>query len=577
MSILIKIDDIKKLYKKIISYIDLVRDYTSNNKFLNNLNLIDEIIHNDLMKSIDLKILSIDELFSIWHQIQFINNLFKLILIDLNDTSIINSNNISLELINEYYSTIILQYKKYKNNTDQNDIIIINEIFDQSFNKLVITNHDIIIDTVDLLTNLVKKYKYSVNLYSFIMQKIINECDILDKYKCDYILNQVELIKDFILLPDEKISNSKLNVIQSNAHLKSFGFVYFEESAKLEIIIKKFFIKSNLSNISIDKLDLIARKNLVCIVVINRVIKNPIEFDLSKLIDKNITKYYTYDKNMGINQTILDKFETITYNKIISGKKWNFNIDVYGSDSSDYFCILENINNTNYRVLNIINKENIIKLHKSKIPEFITYIKNKGVLPNHSRVTVYNNIHEKICLNNLFLPIKFSIENIKIKSHQINANDLRYNILIKFEKQFNKIFTTKFKCGNNLNNYKDLSELIHDNSFIDIFNDVLLNQYDFYELNHKNDTEFEISETLNTFLSILFNLTIDFRRLYHDFYIDIDIDIKILLEPNKIKYKKLLDVFMELSEKVLLRIINDTKNIYQSLIYKNEILNLNLY
>jgi hypothetical protein len=585
MSILIKIDSIKKLYKKIILYKESISKYTSNNKILDNLNLIDTAIHSEILQNINFKISSIDEIFSIWHQIQLINNLFKLILNDLENSSIINNNkfyydidNIKLDLINSQYSSVILQYNKYKNITNQNDIIIINEISDQVFSKLIVPKSSIIINTVYFLTNLVKKFIYSVNLYAFIMQKLINDCDSLDKYECDYILNQVEIIKDFILLHDKKIHYSDLQKFQSNAHLKSFGFIYFQESASLKTIIKKFLPTQNSNtSISVDNLNSIAQKNSCRIIIINRVIKNSIEFNLDKLIDKNIANSYKHNKNMGINQILLDKFDTIKFNKPSIGKKWNFNIDSYGSESSDFYWIVENINNSIYQVLTINTNENIIKLHKSKIPEFIEYIKNKGIIATHSRVTEYNNIHEKICLTNLFLPVKFSLESIKIKSQKINSNDLRYSILVKFEKQFTKIFNVKFKNGSKLHTYKDLSELFHDIKFADIFTTSLLNQYTLYELNYKNDSEFEIFETLTTFLSSLFELTIDFRRLYHDVYINSDIDINILVESNEIKYKKLLVIFMTLSESVLLRIITDSKNIYQNMIYKNEILNLNLY
>lgn len=601
MDINVKISNAKNLHKILIMYIRNMNKFTFNNKTLDNLKSIDKILNTEDLKTSKLNELGVHELFKLWNQIQYIEYLFKLILTDLEDTNIAYEkqfvdtiSNKELSEVNDLYSNVIVYNNKYKKTSIELDEKLINEMYLVVKKSLKWESADSIKASVDIVTDFVIKYIYSVSLYTFIMQETIKDCLTSAKGVCDYILDKVEIVKNVVILHDKKIESGHRQLFQSNAHLKTFGLTVHEESSDLSVIFKKYLPSDanlkTLQNLAKDARSTNGhlKKADVCVVIINRVIKKPIEFNLWSLIDQKIASPYLQSSDMGITQKTIDQFNTIQFKELKSVKKWDFSIDKYGSIDSEYFIVLENLNNELYRVMCIYNEMYVnnkngggrkeVKIHKDKITEFINYVKNKGVLPTKTRISEYNLIQEKKVLANMFLPIKFDINEIKLKTQIIESHLLRHFILSKLQKQFDDIFKKEFKNGDGIKTYKNIAELIHNKRFIDIFDSVLIEQYDIYAIKNKNNNnDFKFSETMSTFLAVLFSMNTDFRRLIHDFYIGAHIDVKILSATNKIKHDGLFDIFTEIVEKVLGKIISNERNIYQELLYKNDLLNLSLY
>jgi len=601
MNINVKISNVKNLQKILIMYIRNMNKFTFNGKTLDNLKSIDKILNAEDLKKIELNELDVHKLFKLWHQIQYIEYLFKLILTDLEDTNIVYEkqfvdtiSNKELSEVNDLYSNVIVYNNKYKNASIELDEKIINEMYLIIKKSLKWESAKSIKDSVDTVTDFVIKYIYSVSLYTFIIQETIKDCLTSAKGVCNYILNKVEIVKDAVILHDKKIESGNRQLFQSNAHLKTFGLTAHEESSDLSVIFKKYLSSDTnlktLQNLAKDARNTNGhlKKAGVCVVILNRVLKKPIEFNFWALIDQKIANPYLQSSDMGITQNTIDQFNTIQFKELKSGKKWDFSIDTYGSIDSEYFIVLENLNNELYRTMGIYNEMYVndkngggikeVKIHKDKITEFINYVKKKGVLPTKTRISEYNLIQEKKVLTNMFLPIKFDIREIKLKTQIIESHLLRHFILSKLQKQFDEIFKKEFKNGDKIKTYKNIAELIHNKKFIDIFDGILIEQYDIYAIKNKNnDNAFKFSETMSTFLAVLFSMNIDFRRLIHDFYISTHIDVKILSATNKIKHDELFDVFTEIVKKVLKKIISNERNIYQEILYKNDLLNLSLY
>lgn len=601
MGIDVKINNIENLQKILNMYIKNVNKFTSNDKILNNMQLINKILNTESLKTSKLNELDVHELFKLWDQIHYIEYLFKLILNDLEDTNIaykkqfVNTiSNKELSELDDLYSNLILYYNKYKKTSIELDEKIINEMYLIVKKLLKWESPDSIKNSVNTLTDCVIKHIFSVSLYAFIMQKTIMNCLESTVDVCDYILDKVETVKNAVILHNKKIKSGNHQLFQSNAHLKTFGLTAYDKSSTLDIIFKKY-LSSNVNFKNIQDLEKDARstnsylKKLdICVIIINRVIKNPIEFNLWTLIDRKIAHSYIQSPNMGITQKTIDKFNTIQFKELKGAKKWNFNIDKYGSIDSEYFIVLENLNNELYRVMSIYNEiyeyktiknsRKEVKIHKNKIMEFINYVKNKGDIPTKTRITEYNLMQEKKILKNLFLPIKFNINEIKLKSQIIESHLLRHFILTNLQKQFDEIFKKEYKNGNKIKTYKDIAELIHNKKFIDIFDSILIEQYNIYAIKNNDDkNDFNFSESMSTFLTVLFNMNTEFRRLIHDTYISTNINIKILSETDKIKHDELFDIFTEIVKNVLVKIISDERNIYQEILYKNDLLNLRLY
>lgn len=633
-----KVKNISQLHENVKKYSEEIPKFNKTSfgtDIIINIKKIDAIfnqLYTFTKKTLDS--LDISEIFKIWGLIYEIHYIIKDNLSNLETVAIRHQKRFveeltdnDIEKINDLYGNIIVFYNKYKKNANQTDIHIITELYNIVHQKLKWTKQTAM-ENAKILTEIVKKHPHSVSLYSYIMQQNINTCLSFGPDVCDGILNYVEIAKDFIMLYEKKLQNGKKSLFQSNPNLKTFGLTPTGPAIPLKDITQKIF-KTTISSVS--KLESLAIKEKVCIVIMNHVIKHPIEFSLWKLIDKDLAQPYIQSSEAGLTQKMIERFETISFKELGNGKKWNFETNYYGSIDSDEFVILVNMNYELFRIygiydevpifngntfgLEIISKKlilddtlsqldsskiadveattdpksasepdiggggrNIIKIHKNKIMDFINYIKNDGNIKNHTRISEYNYIQERKILDNMFLPIKFNVGGIKLNSQIIDSKFLRHEIFLRLIDEFNDIVSTEFKNGDKIKTFKDLGQVIHSARLIDTFNSILVEQYDIYAIKNKEQSsQFPFSETLQTFLSVLFDMNTDFRRLIHDYFIKIKVDPKLFTESSVAKKLQLQTIFKEIITQLLEKIINDERNIYQELIYKNSMLKLSLY
>lgn len=599
-----KVKNINQLHKYLKKYSEEIPKFNNTSfgtDIINNINKIDDIftqLSTITKKTLDS--LDVNEIFKLWgltYEIMYIikDNLSNLETVairhqkrfveELTDTDV--------EKINDLYGNIIVLYNKYKKTTAQTDIQVINELYTVIQQKLKWTKQTAI-ENAEILTEIIKKHPHSVSLYSYIMQQNINICLSFGPDICDGILNYVEIAKDFIMLYEQKLQNGKKSLFQANPNLKTFGLTPTGPAIPLTDITQKIF-KTGVSSVS--KLESLAKKEKVCIVIMNHVIKHPIEFSIWKLIDKDLAQSYIQSAEAGITLKMIKRFETIAFKDLGKGKKWNFDTNYYGSIDSDEFVILVNMNYELFRVYGIYDEipivevgstksqlatveggGSVVKIHKNKIHNFINYIKNDGIIKNHTRISEYNYIQERKILDNMFLPVKFNVNGIKLNSQIIDPNFLRHEIFLRLIEEFNDIVSTEFKNGDKIKTFKDLGQVIHSNRLIDTFNSILVEQYDIYAIKNKeHSSKFPFSETLQTFLSVLFDMNTDFRRLIHDYFIKIKVDPELFTESSVSKKLQLQNIFKEIITQVLKKIISDARNIYQELIYKNSMLKLSLY
>jgi hypothetical protein len=349
------------------------------------------------------------------------------------------------------------------------------------------------------------------------MQQNINVCLSFGSDICDGILNYVEIAKDFIMLYEHTLQNGKKSLFQTNPNLKTFGLTPNGQAITLKDITQKIF-KTAVSSVS--NLESLAKKEKVCIVIMNHIIKHPIEFSIWKLIDKNLAQSYIQSAEAGITSKMIERFETISFKELGKGKKWNFETNYYGSIDSDEFVILVNMNYELFRIYCIYDEvpnetlssisskpgiegggNTLVKIHKNKIMDFINYIKNDGIIKNHTRISEYNYTQERKILDNMFLPIKFNVGGIKLNSQIIDSKFLRHEIFLRLIDDFNDIISTEFKNGDKIKTFKDLGQVIHSDKLIDTFNSILVEQYDIYAIKNKeHSSQFPFSEKLQTFL-----------------------------------------------------------------------------
>lgn len=555
---------------------------------------IDNISYSIIIETSNIDFKSFYEL---WHLINLIIYKIKDILDEIevilrNNTkytdTFTNDNNITdtqMSFISDLYNNMINIYQKFQNDNTKLDIEIIQKLESIIVDKTRFSSNDII-DKIEIYTKLVKLYPYSINIYAFMMQTFLVSCMSLGNNICNIIIDNIESVKDFILLESVKTKLNTKITHKLNPHIKTFGLIPNGPSDTLANIINKVFKDQKIKNES--SLELVSKKNNMCIVVLNRVISKPIEFSLWNLIDWNYSKPFLQAEFTGINKKMIDRFKTIKFIEIKKNQKWNFDIDHYGNLESDYFIIMEKLNDDVFRLLNVYDRDsdiNIIKgggrtetkIHKDHIRYFIEYVKNNGIISNNTRISKYHKLQEKKIIKKMFLPSKFNIKNINTKSQVVESKFLRYEMKNQLSKTFNEIIKKEYKDGSSIKTNKDIGTILHHSMLSDIFNSIILEQYDIYTFKNKeNISTFPYSESLKTFIAEVNLLNRSFIRGIHNEFTSTKIDQTIFSENNVKKNTYLNKIFNDILDAVLLKMISDESNIYQSLIYKNALLDLSL-
>lgn len=595
-----KINKLEKLYTNISKYSSEITKFHSYSldmdidivDALNNIPTLLQKIHK-ISKTIE-KIFDFDnvvQLFEIWHLINLIMYKIDIILIELDKISRTDSKKLSYEItdsqiesIGNLYNNIMLLYNKYNSSTTQLDIDAM-QMLDIILYKTTKWTKVNAIKNISTITDLVKKYPFSINLYAFVMQKILLKCIPMGESMCNDIIDTIESVKDFIILESIKYKLNTKTTHKTNPHIKTFGLTPNRPSSTLSVLSKEIFKKSIKTESS---LELIAKDQKICIVILHRIINNPLEFNLWNLIDWKYSNPFLQNVTTGVNKKTIDRFNTLKFVNTKKTQKWNFGILYYGKIDSDYFTIIEKLGNDVYRLLNIYDRESELyringggacetKIHKEHLTDFIEYVKNNGVINDHTRVSTYHQIQERKILKNMFLPVKFDLQGINIRSQIIDSKYLRHELRTKLTDGFNEIIKKEFKGGTLIKNNKDVGTIIHHSNLYNIFNSIIIEQYDIYTFKNKeNISSFPFSETLKTFLSELRLLNRNFIRGVHGEFMSTKLDQNIFSEDNVTKKIYLDKMFTEIIVPVLEKLISDESNIYQSMIYKNSLLKLSV-
>jgi hypothetical protein len=530
-------------------------------------------------------------LFELWHLINLAIYKIDNILNELDKITRSDSKKLTYDItktqmcsICALYNNIIALYKRYQIDTKKLDIDVI-EMVDNIVYKANDYTKEKTRTSIKLFTELVKSYPFSINIYAITMQKILLKCIPLGSSVCNEIIDNIESVKDFIILESVKTKLNPKSIHKSNPPLKTYGLTPNGQSKTLPLLTKELFDQTIKT---VSGLESVAKTKKICIVLMNRVINKPIEFNLWNLIDWKYSKPFLQGEFAGINKKTIDRFTMITFVGDKKPQKWNFDVNYYGNIDSDYFVVIEKLGMDAYRVLNIYNRESDIykisgggryetKIHKDHITQFISYVKNKGLVYNNTRISEYHKIHENRILKNMFLPIKFNTKSINVNSQIIDSKFLRHELRSQLSAGFSDIIKKEYRNSASVKTNKDIGNIIHHTELSNIFNSIIIEQYDIYTFkNRENVSTFPFSETLKTFLAELSLMNRSFIRGMHGKFTSLKIDKKIFSEDNITKKIYLDKLFLDIVVPVLDKLISNESNIYQSLIYKNSLLRLSV-
>jgi hypothetical protein len=590
-----KIHEVSNIYIKLRPHLEQDVDLEKTHKLLIDVNL---------GKATQTPTDAIDVVFELWNLLKYcislISSEIKRLnqLYEENETQLSNKSFSSLK--KEFYP-VKIAFTKFQDDLLTDSMNIMNDI-----TELVFANIDKGADLYKIftyLTTVVKKNLYSVDLYAFITQRILNNAD---KSIIQTILTDVEDVKDTILAPKQKLGNSML--YKTNPHLKTFGLMPKTPVMSFDDLNKRiqqpdpepnrrdnqhnnrnsqshnnhnnsgdgwdsFGGVGESKKSGIDAIISTCSKNKWGLIVLNRVIKNPIKFNIWSLIDWNYAKALAQKSEIGVNEKIIERFNIMSYLDTKKAK-WDFSVESVLSEKTIIIICVLSLSDA-YILTPYANSS--IKTKASDIYALIEYAKNKGSVEDVTRVSEYHLLHQRIILNNMFLPIRFNVSEITTQSKIIDSKFLRYTLLTSLMLVLNDVIKKEYSDGSKIQSTYDLSKIIHHDSLLETYSSIIVEQYDTYTFKNKVELgTFAPSETLMSFLSTLSIMRRDFLKGVHDSYVATKIDKKILTSDASSKRIYINKIFKDIIEDLLQKKISDDSNVYQSLIYKNKLLRLSL-
>jgi hypothetical protein len=578
-----KLSNTKKIYDDIMNYIPQLVELRQDIKINDMQTLINTSMGNikqveSLYKKIESHFDSWDHLFNISHLLNTIDSATGQIITYLNDITLDNENIITdmsqthIHSVAMMYKTIQSAYYRLQKSNDIDNVSIINDFSEKIWGQMNHTSAESTLDHFDKIYELVKKYIHSISLFAYITQRLLEQCK--EKNICSQILSKIETVKDLIFVQGNEKWCSK-TLFKTNPHIKTFGLTPKCPADTLANITDKVFNQKS----ALSKLSELSGSFGVYIVILNRIIKNPLEFSLWRLFNWEYAKDYIQSDTMGINTKVVDRFETITYIRNSKNPKWNFDIVSYGDvDACDSVVVLETLDVDTYRILTPYIDDKNFRIKKFDLDTFFQYVKNKGVCNTVSRVSVYHEISQRKAMQNMFLPIKFNVDEIKTDSRKIiDTKYLRNEITTQLLKIFLNIVKKDYDDGAKVKDNHDFSKIVHHDQLQEKFSSILIEQYDIYTFKNKENVgDFPFSETLKSFLSNVHWFNRSFVRGLHDLFIKLKIDKKIFTYDKTVRKIELHRLFNDILVLTVNQLISDDSNIYQSLIMKNSLLKLSL-
>jgi hypothetical protein len=356
-----------------------------------------------------------------------------------------------------------------------------------------------------------------ITIYATLMQKLIDYYYKHDKPIAFKLLDMIEDDKDLALKTDIKSQFSdklkKKNPIQHR-----YGLLPVSKLLPLKTIISLIAteVGKPASGADIGK---IASKLKVGIIVFNKIVYKPVDFNPRPLIIEEDAKPYIQDPLFGINEKVIDRFNTIIQLK--DTNKWNFSIDIYNKEAATFY-ILETIDGENYKLLAPWLKSDKYGVARFRVHKIISH-------NNISRAVCYHNKKLQMAIPNMFTKKMLDLESVEDRHYEVDSTDIRNSIITDIMKTIHEICAKKFKKGFESNN--DIINLLHDPAIVSTYINSSLIHYSKGASGYDGG-DFNKSEILATFLVMLQETGRRLSRELHNGY------FRNVLSPDVFKMDK---------------------------------------
>jgi hypothetical protein len=567
------VSDIDKMLEKLMNifnektekYVSTIREKIKLFNSINgNMNISDSNLSSDssfiLINNIEKSIIIIDQVH---------DTLNKL----LNKTQ--NSDTyLSQTFINETFNlhkNIVVTYKKTRNIVMQDK-----DELTKLFVEAEIKNPELASDTYKRCKYLQSLYianPFAINLYSELMSKIVEMVPTWHPEKSQLAFSILTLIEDDktrILNMNTKptpLTVGKTKML--NPYYKTFRLIPVTKLMPIDSISKLIF---NLPAKNMTEFVKICKSKEYGLIVIRKHITHPFTYNAVQLLDwKESQKFdQEYKSTYGVNISLLNRYNTIE--KIDKKNKWDFSIDTYvfkfdnfENDKEKFIIILDSLSADMYRINVNYMSTNKFFIRVSSIKELYLYCKN-----NKDSALTRMGQYNSLCINNakqnIFSPVKIDFDKLKVTASISDPKYLKNQIYLLMMEEF-KSATNKKSIKNNY----IYASIIHNEQFLNIFSDVLINEFHSYL--YKTYDEYvtgnvQISEVTASFLNVIYIYQRTFVKEIHDYF-----------KNNLLNFKTEEDIarkvsthFDEMVKSVLEKIITTDSNIYQTVLYKINLL-----
>ena len=317
-------------------------------------------------------------------------------------------------------------------------------------------------------------------------------------------------------------------------------------------------------------------ENNMGLIIMNRHIAHPLTYDTTRLLNRNDSYEYSaiHKPTYGVDAHILKHFNSIV--KLNITTKWKFDIELHNITKNNYkkeyvkkIFILESLCPDMYRICGLTTKPNEYTVNLSNIKEFYEFCSRNDNEVVPTRIYNLHKLSMNEAVKNMFSPFKVDKNKLAEMSTIVDPKYLRHIIIVRINEQFKTLLNKKYKKGFS-DNYT-YAKVIHDESFLILFSDILT--IEFFTYLYTRYTEIgekvHISEVYISYLNVVYLYYRTFIKEMHNYFKD---NLFIFTGNTMDDTNQLYRHFDDMIRNVLGKIITDSSNIYQMVLYKLNLL-----
>lgn len=424
-----------------------------------------------------------------------------------------------------------------------------------------------ILQSVEYIQQLFRHHRYTVNLYAAIMQKILNKSQ-QEKQRSvvNGLLQIIEDDKSFILAGQTTGIKSKeyASAHLTNPPLKSFGLLPACDAQPMSDLLFMAFSQRITGKIS---LQAVARKENIAFILMSRVTYAPIEYSLTRLINKDKATPLIQDVEYGVSKKIIERFNIIAQ-KENRTDRWAYDYKIVGDQKASNWYIVETVDGTNFRFLVPWVGSHSTVVSRDKIQGLLTYITESN---KPSRATNYHNVCQQQATRNMFLRRPLSLDIMEENSREVDTQIMRNTLMIHVWRVIDADLKKRA-----VNNTADVNNIIHNQQIAEVFQQIILSLYatgaKLTQAREYTAGNFPFSELLSSYINTLQHITRRFMKELHDGYNRAPLQDEFEL-PSARRKEIITARLNDVLSRAISLVVSDKQNIYSSLNHKYLLLN----